>query len=147
MSRKKRLMAGAASVLAGIAAQFILGFLTEWWVSLTGLGAPPAVELPGDLAGWIKKAVLLAVLVPLAEEWVFRGFLYGKLKEFSGPIWAGAAVTVLFTAAHRSMSGLPAYLIFGLCAWRIREKTGLVRFCVLFHGAYNACALAAAALL
>ena len=147
MNGRNRFMTGAAAVLSGIAAQFILGFLTEWWVSLTGLDAPPMVELPVDLSGWIQKAALLAVLVPLAEEWVFRGFLYGKLKQLAGPIWAGAAVTVLFTAAHRSLSGLPAYLLFGLAAWWIREKTGLVRFCVLFHGAYNACALAAAAFL
>lgn len=44
--------------------------------------------------------IALAVLPPLIEEAIFRGFLYSGLRERLGPIVAGVITCVLFAVAH-----------------------------------------------
>ena len=90
---------------------------------------------------WASLFVVLAVLfAPVAEELLFRGWLYTALREKIG-IWAGILVTsVLFALAHWEKTHLYAAAVFpvGIALGFVRQKTGSLRASITFHAIYNA---------
>ena len=106
--------------------------------------------LPSPWAHWPAEAipflVVIAVAVaPLLEEWVFRGWLQGVVKERLGVDWSLIASSGLFTLFHVGyFQHLHALIyVFGLgvlyAYWR--EKTGSVWPGVVAHAINNALAL------
>jgi membrane protease YdiL (CAAX protease family) len=76
--------------------------------------------------------VSVAVLPPIAEEIIARGFLFEGLKRSWGKRWAAVVVSLLFAMAHLGLGSgtqliwLAAVDTFGLSfvlVW-LREKTG-----------------------
>ncbi len=142
MNRKRETGFYAAAAGGGFLLQFLNGWITAGWVSLTGWKRPAGIALPQTATDWILTVLMLLILSPVVEELVFRGILYGCLRKKTG-IWiAGIVTTVLFVVCHRSLTGAPAYLLFGICAWFLREKSGNAGPGILFHFCYNLCALA-----
>jgi membrane protease YdiL (CAAX protease family) len=82
---------------------------------------------------YILAFVTLVVITPLAEEILFRGYLFGKLKKFI-PVWlAILATSLLFGIAHWSWTlGIDTFaLSIVLCL--LRETTGSIWSSVLLH--------------
>ncbi len=115
-------------------------------------------RLPSDLgvthstAALIAASVFVCAVAPMAEEFFFRGFLFGTLRNiplrigrFDGGPWvASVLVALLFGLAH--LGSAPAvYLIplaflgFVLCL--IRWRTRSLYPCMALHSANNALAL------
>jgi membrane protease YdiL (CAAX protease family) len=90
---------------------------------------------------------LALVLAPPIEELVFRGVLYGGLRNSWGAAWSGVVTSLVFVMLHGTeiVRFWPA--VFGVSAvavatiW-IRLRTGAIGPAVALHFAYNA-ALAA----
>jgi membrane protease YdiL (CAAX protease family) len=84
------------------------------------------------------------VIAPMAEEFFFRGFLFGTLKRWKGP-WVAALLTgLLFGLAHTGSAAsqflVPlAFLGFVLCL--VRWRTGSLYPCMALHSVNNALAL------
>ena len=75
----------------------------------------------------------LVVLAPLAEEILFRGYLYGKLRKYV-PVWAAVlATSALFGLVHGQWNvGLDVFaLSIVLCS--LREVSGSIWAGVLLH--------------
>ncbi len=93
---------------------------------------------------WSVAALALAVvvLVPVAEELFFRGFLYGWLRSRLGPVGATPIAAVLFAAAHGSLGlMLPLTLVgAGLCV--LYERRRSLWAPAIAHAMVNALALA-----
>lgn len=79
----------------------------------------------------------VAVLAPVFEELLFRGFLLPWLAARWGRNWALLASTLLFGAIHLAPSGLPALSALGLVLGLAYLRTGDLRVCILVHGAWN----------
>jgi hypothetical protein len=115
-------------------------------------------KLPSDLgvthstAALVAAAVFVCAIAPIAEEFFFRGFLFGTLRNLPLRIgrhdlgtWVAAVITaLLFGLAH--LGSAPAvYLIplaflgFVLCL--IRWRTRSLYPCMALHSANNALAL------
>jgi membrane protease YdiL (CAAX protease family) len=81
----------------------------------------------------ILAFLTLVVIAPLAEEMLFRGYLYGKLRSVV-PVWLAALVTSgLFGALHAQWNvGIDVFaLSLVLCS--LREVTGNIWAGVLLH--------------
>lgn len=78
--------------------------------------------------------VLLVVLIPIAEEWIFRGFLYGGLRARKLPVWASAlVVSVLFGLGHGQLNvGIDTFVL-SYVACIAREATGTIWPGVVLH--------------
>jgi membrane protease YdiL (CAAX protease family) len=117
-----------------------------------------ADKLPSDLgathstAALIAASVFVCVIAPVAEEFFFRGFIFGALRRLPlqiagrdlGP-WVAAVLTgILFGLAHTG-SAASQYLVplgflgFVLCI--LRWRTGSLYPCIALHSANNALAL------
>jgi membrane protease YdiL (CAAX protease family) len=82
---------------------------------------------------YILAFVTLVVLAPLAEEVLFRGYLYGKLRRYI-PVWASVLLTsALFGLIHGQWNvGVDVFaLSIVLCI--LREITGSIWAGVLLH--------------
>jgi membrane protease YdiL (CAAX protease family) len=115
-------------------------------------------KLPSDLgvthstAALIAASVFVCAIAPMAEEFFFRGFLWGTLRNIPvragrydlGPWVASVLVALLFGLAHLGSApaiylGPLAFLGFVLCL--MRWKTGSLYPCMALHSANNALAL------
>ncbi|MGB4800614.1 MAG: type II CAAX endopeptidase family protein [Candidatus Saccharimonadales bacterium] len=88
----------------------------------------------------------LVILPPLAEEVLFRGFLYGGLRRALPFVVATALTSLIFAAGHLlgGKSGEPLLWIAGIdtfvLSWilcTVREKTGSILPGILIHAMKN----------
>lgn len=81
--------------------------------------------------------VALVVLAPLAEEVLFRGYLYGKLRRYSGMIISSLVVSLAFGVLHGAWNvGIDVFAL-SVVACLLREVTGSVWAGVLLHAMKN----------
>ena len=116
-------------------------------------------KLPKDLgvgtstAALVGAAIFVCVLAPIAEEFFFRGFIFGALRRAarqgragatSGPGWRRSITGILFGLAHTG-SAAAQYLIplgflgFVLCI--VRWRTRSLYPCMALHSVNNSLAL------
>lgn len=98
---------------------------------------------PPREAPWFIGFLVLAVLVgPLAEEVLFRGWMYTSLRASFGAVAAVLVTSVLFAIAHWESTHLYALAVFpvGLALALIRERAGSIRASFVFHALYNGAA-------
>jgi membrane protease YdiL (CAAX protease family) len=86
--------------------------------------------------------LLLALFVaaPLAEEFLFRGFLFpGLLNSRLGPIGAIALTAIAWASLHvqYDLYGMVTIAASGVVVGLIRWRTGSLWLCVLAHGLMN----------
>lgn len=82
---------------------------------------------------YILAFLALVVIAPIAEEVLFRGYLYGKLRG-AVPTWAAILVTsVVFGAIHGQWNvGIDVFILsIVLCS--LREVTGSISAGILLH--------------
>ncbi len=83
--------------------------------------------------GYLLAFVTLVVVAPIAEEVLFRGYLYGKLRRHV-PLWAAAlATSMLFAAIHGQWNVAIDTFILSLFLCGLRELTGSVWAGILVH--------------
>jgi membrane protease YdiL (CAAX protease family) len=84
------------------------------------------------------SVILIAVVAaPLTEELVFRGCLYGFLRQTGGRFVAIAVTSVLFALIHGHIPSLAGLLILAVGLSLLYEKTGSLWAPILLHGAFN----------
>ncbi len=101
--------------LAFVSAQLMIG------LDLVLRGFTSAHLPASQVAARIGLALLAALLVPILEETVFRGFVLGELVPALGRRWACAASALIFALAHflkipESLDHQPIHLWSGVTA-------------------------------
>jgi membrane protease YdiL (CAAX protease family) len=86
---------------------------------------------------------MVAVLVPVIEEFVFRGVVLQGLARHIRFGWAALLQAAVFAVMHESLAALPIIFLLGLAAaWLVRRTGGLLAP-ILMHSMNNAAALGA----
>jgi membrane protease YdiL (CAAX protease family) len=81
--------------------------------------------------------VVACVAAPLAEEFLFRGYMYGTVRKLTHPIFAAIVIGALFAVAH---GNLPAFLplwVFSILLCLAYEITGCLWVPVGMHVFFN----------
>jgi CAAX protease family protein len=143
------------AALRSAAGWTILTFVAFWiltaiYVSI--VGQPDQQELTRDLhdeeslAALISYAVLLAFVAPLCEEFFFRGFVFGVLREKLG-VAGGVVVTgIVFGLVHVAGSPIETVgvlVILGMLLCILYWRTGSLLPCIALHAINNAISFAA----
>lgn len=88
--------------------------------------------------------ISLAVLPPIVEELLLRGFVYGSLREHISKIGAALITSVLFAAAHLPEGkggalwvGFVDTFVLSLVLVYLREKTNNLWASITLHGLKN----------
>ncbi len=85
----------------------------------------------------ILTLLLGVVVAPVAEEFLFRGYLYGVMKRYCGPLVAMLLSSALFAAVHLNLASLPALFLLALCFAIVYETTGCILVNMSMHALFN----------
>lgn len=83
-------------------------------------------------------AVTAAFVAPLAEEVVFRGYLYPAAKRFCGPAAGIIFSSLVFAAAHGHVVALLPLFVLAVILCLLYEFTGSILACISVHFLFNA---------
>lgn len=84
-------------------------------------------------ADLIAAFLALVVLAPIAEEVLFRGYLYGKLRTYTGVIVASLLTSVLFGAVHMQWNVAIDTFVLSVVMCGLREATGSIWAGTMVH--------------
>lgn len=93
-----------------------------------------AVSLPVQIIG-------LGIIIPLAEEMMFRGIMYKRYRERQGFWYSAIWSSVFFSMMHTSMTQVIYTFCLGLMLSYLYEKFGTIKAPVLLHAVMNICSL------
>lgn len=82
--------------------------------------------------------VLGVVIAPIAEEFVFRFFLFGVMRRYLGRTLALLASSLLFAAVHAHLPSLAPLFAFALCLALAYEWSGSILVSMTMHSLFNA---------
>jgi len=129
-----------------------IGFfvLSAIWAAALGLEErqtlPDELGANGALINALAVIVLVTVIAPLGEELFFRGFFFGALRNWHGPVLAALLTGALFGGIHAGSSPV-GYLvplaIFGIGLCLLYELTGSLYPPIALHALNNSIALGA----
>ncbi len=129
-----------------------IGFfvLSAIWAAALGLDErqtlPDELGANGALINAIAVIVLVTVIAPLGEELFFRGFFFGALRNWHGPVLAALITGALFGGIHAGSSPV-GYLVplafFGIGLCLLYELTGSLYPPIALHALNNSIALGA----
>lgn len=87
-----------------------------------------------------------AVIAPISEEVLFRGYLYPALKRLIGALPSAVISAVLFAAIHNNAVSLPGLTLLALALTIAFEWSGSLMVPVFIHSLFNSLSLVIAAL-
>ena len=113
------------------------------WISsfVEGDGEQETVKLLGE--SWdplvlVLVAVVACVGAPLAEEVVFRGYIYAAVKRFTNIPFAVIFTGLLFGAVHGNLLALLPLTVLGIVLALAYEYTGSLWAPIAIHFCFNA---------
>lgn len=125
------------------------------YFGLTILAASIARFVPGfdsnqeQAVGFMKREgvlnlvlafLALVVLPPIIEELLFRGYLFGKLRQQSGFIFSTLITSLIFGLVHLQWNVSLDTFVLSLFLCYLREKTGAIWMNMMLHAFKNSLA-------
>ncbi|MFM8657211.1 MAG: lysostaphin resistance A-like protein, partial [Chthoniobacterales bacterium] len=92
-------------------------------------------QFPRDRIAVLVMAVAVA---PLAEETIFRGYLYPVGKKCFGAFLSSVITAALLAALQGKLATVPPLLTLALCLTLAYEKTGSLIVPMIMHSVFNA---------
>ncbi len=90
--------------------------------------------------------ILLAVsLAPVAEEFIFRLFMYGVVRRYCGRVVGVLVSALLFAAVHAHLPSFGPLFVLGACLAIAYEWSGSILVPMMMHALFNAITLTALA--
>jgi membrane protease YdiL (CAAX protease family) len=136
-------VAVAFGLAAGVAGLFcaVTVSLIQNWFGWSVEEQAWLMELLRDRSVMMAVLPLVVLLVPLAEETFFRGYMFRFLLQRSGPAPAYLLSAGCFSLIHLHLPGLPTYFVVGLLFAWVCRRTSTMLAPVVGHATYNGLAL------
>jgi len=85
----------------------------------------------------IGMIVSACIVAPIAEEVIFRGYIYSVLKRFSNPLFAMVVAGALFAAVHLNLPALLPLWMFAIILTLSYELSGSLWVPIGIHAGFN----------
>lgn len=89
----------------------------------------------------IMIIVLAVAIAPVAEEFIFRFFLYGVLKRYFGRYFGLIFNALLFAAVHAHLPSFAPLFVLGACFTLAYEWSGSILVSMTMHSLFNSITL------
>jgi hypothetical protein len=123
-----------------------IGFAAGWSVLLDLHESDDVVKQLGadqSTIALVAVTILVCVVAPLAEEFFFRGYFFGALRNWRG-VWPAAIITGLFFGGIHVGSAPIGFLVplafFGFVLCLIYDRTRSLYPCIALHCVNNSIA-------
>ena len=87
--------------------------------------------------GFLVTALLVAVVVPVYEEIIFRGVILSAVEKYVGFVGANITQAILFALVHDNLQLFPFFFIFAIITGYWVRKSGGLLTGIFFHGIHN----------
>ena len=101
----------------------------------------PIVTFLMNAQGWQSYMAVVAIAVfaaPLTEELIFRGCLYGIVRQTANRYVAMGVSAVVFALIHGHIPSLPGLVILSVALTLLYEETGTLWAPISMHAGFNA---------
>lgn len=136
----KELGLGVAGFIVFLVASMIVTVLAKAMLPMIDWNQAQNVGFSTNIYGVDRMLafLLLVVMAPIAEELLFRGYLFGKLQKAHMPVWlAVIAVSVVFAVMHGQVNvGIVVFLL-SVVACGLRYYTKSIWPGAIVHGLNN----------
>lgn len=89
-------------------------------------------------SGFPVQIIGLGIVIPIAEELMFRGILYKRFRERQGFLYSALWSSLLFSLMHSNTTQMIYTLLLGVLLSYLYEKFGSLRAPVVLHVLLNA---------
>lgn len=144
---RRALITGIVLMLAAYPLIFLADLLMQRLLG-SGVEKQGIIEL-FNASSTLEQRILIIVLAvtvaPVAEEFLFRFFIYGVLKRYVG-IGAGLLVnSLLFAAVHAHLPSFAPLFVLAACFTLAYEWSGSILVSMTMHAVFNSLSLTALA--
>lgn len=121
-------------ILAGLSMITAAAYINSWLCNLIGYSIPPEMMAPQgyDDPSTVIMYMTTALSPAFAEEFLFRGVIYGNLRPF-GKTQAILISSLLFALMHQNIGQFFYTFVGGVAMALMYELTGSIWCSVLFH--------------
>ena len=77
------------------------------------------------------------VIAPIAEELIFRGYIFGVLRRYAGRWWAMVISASIFAAIHAHIPSLAGLFVLAVALTLVYEGAGSLWAPILMHSLFN----------
>lgn len=133
----------AGIAIGGYVAAYLTVLVYTALVELFGLEfLESPSQLPSDLFDHTAVVVLMGIAVmiaaPIAEEVLFRGFLFGGLRRYWGFVPAALVSGAVFSLAHGYIGLIIPFMLVGAVLAFVYERSGSLLTAIATHFIFNA---------
>jgi len=90
-----------------------------------------------DWSRFLLAAGVAALVAPVTEEFLFRGYFYGVLRRYVGVVPAMLFTSTLFAAIHMNGPVFLPLFVLAMCLTLAYEATGSLLVPMLMHALFN----------
>jgi len=112
-------------------------WLESFWPDQKPQETVRAFQESGSLGFRFLVIVAAVVIAPLAEEILFRGFVYGVLKRYTDAPFAALASSLMFAVIHMHVGSLLPLCMLAVLFCLAYEITGCLLAPMLLHAVFN----------
>jgi membrane protease YdiL (CAAX protease family) len=116
-------------------------WMKEFWPDMSNQETVEAFRACKDPLAKALMVLSAAIIAPLVEETVFRGFFYGVLKKYTDGYFAAICTSLLFAVVHLHVGTIVPLTILALIFCAVYELTGSLLVPMVMHGLFNATSL------
>ncbi|MGI9270308.1 MAG: CPBP family glutamic-type intramembrane protease [Woeseiaceae bacterium] len=136
-------IAFVAAILLRVAYLIPVYLWSEIWGAGQAMTTEQTIVAMYEQHGALMTYLLVALLTPLVEEFVFRGVLLQGFAQHVSYRWANILQALIFASLHENLVALPLLFAFGLVAGILTRKAGGLLPAIILHAFFNVTAIIA----
>jgi membrane protease YdiL (CAAX protease family) len=120
-----------------------VSWLQDVWPNLEPQETVKAFKESSSIGFKFLVVIAAVVIAPLAEETLFRGFVYGVLKRYTDAPFAALSSSLMFAIIHMHVGSLLPLCMLAVLFCLAYEITGCLLVPMLLHAIFNAVSIIA----
>ncbi|WP_395750069.1 lysostaphin resistance A-like protein [Prosthecobacter sp.] len=124
-------------VCVNLVASLSSSWLQSFWPHMEPQETVKAFQQSGGYGLKLLVVLLAVVIAPLAEETLFRGFVYGVLKRYTDAPFAALASSLMFAIIHMHIGSLMPLWMLAVLLCLAYEITGCLLVPMILHAIFN----------
>jgi len=145
--RSLAVTAGVFTLIILISVNMVSAISTTWlqnfWPVLEPQETVKAFQHSDGIGFKILVIFMAVVIAPLAEETLFRGFVYGVLKRYTDAPFAALSSSLMFAIIHMHVGSLLPLWMLAVLFCLAYEITGCLLVPMMLHATFNAVSIIA----
>jgi membrane protease YdiL (CAAX protease family) len=90
-----------------------------------------------DHYGAVSVVLVVAIVAPMVEEFLFRGVLLSAFARHISFVWANVFQAIIFAAIHLEPAAMPILFAFAVVAGIVARRSGGLLVCIVMHAVFN----------